>query len=180
MIGDWPGKMVAHASDSSIRERSCEYDPGAMTNNLPTIAVTGVTGALGGLVARELSTAGLAQRLLARTVSNAPSLPNSVIFPFSYADPQACAVALDGVETLLMISATESDDRLDRHRSFIDSALAGGFAHIVHTSLVGAAPDAVFTLARALRHRGVHPVHRYPIHIPSRQLLPRFDGGPRR
>ena len=103
---------------------------------------------MGGLVARHLSTAGIAQRFLARSVSNAPSLPDSVIFPFSYADPQACAVALDGVETLLMVSATESANRLDHHRSFIDSALAGGVGHIVYTSLVGAAPDAVFTLAR--------------------------------
>ena len=47
-----------------------------------------------------------------------------------------------------MVSATEAPDRLDQHRSFIDSAVAAGVAHIVYTSFVGAVLDAVFTLAR--------------------------------
>jgi NAD(P)H dehydrogenase (quinone) len=119
-----------------------------MTTALPALAVTGVTGVLGGLVAGRLAAAGTAQRLLARTVSKVADLPNSVVFPISYVDREACAVALDGVQTLLMVSAAESADRLDQHLAFIDSAVAAGVAHIVYTSFVGAAPDAVFTLGR--------------------------------
>ncbi len=119
-----------------------------MTTELPTVAVTGVTGALGGLIAGELSSTGTPQRLLARTVSRVPSLPGSVVYLFSYTDAEACAAALNGVQTPLMVSATEAPDRLGQHRSFIDSAVAAGVSHIVYTSFVGAAPDAVFTLAR--------------------------------
>lgn len=41
---------------------------------LPTMAVTGSTGALGRLVAEDLAAAGLAQRLLVRDIARAPDL----------------------------------------------------------------------------------------------------------
>ena len=47
-----------------------------------------------------------------------------------------------------MVSASESADRLDQHRTFVDAAAAAGVGHIVYTSFVGAAPDATFTLVR--------------------------------
>ncbi|NUP67968.1 MAG: SDR family oxidoreductase [Nonomuraea sp.] len=52
--------------------------------------------------------------------------------------------ALDGASTVLFVSASESADRLDRHRAFVDAAVA----HLVYVSFYGAAPDATFTLAR--------------------------------
>lgn len=115
---------------------------------LPTIAVTGATGVLGRLVATNLADAGVSQRLLARVPSRAPELPGAVAYPFSYSDRQATAEALAGVETLFMVSASESLDRLDQHRAFIDSAQEAGVAHIVYTSFFGASPTATFTLAR--------------------------------
>ncbi|OOB90886.1 SDR family oxidoreductase [Rathayibacter sp. VKM Ac-2630] len=115
---------------------------------LPTLAVTGVTGVLGGSVARALAADGVAQRLLARTPARAPQLPGSTVHPFSYSDRPASVEALTGVETLFMVSASESADRLDQHRTFVDAAAAAGVRHIVYTSFVAAAPDAVFTLAR--------------------------------
>jgi NAD(P)H dehydrogenase (quinone) len=119
-----------------------------MTVELPTLAVTGVTGTLGRLVAGELAAAGTPQRLLARTVSRAPELTGAIVLPFAYEDQGSCAIALARVQTLLMVSASESADRVDRHRAFIDSAVAAGVTHVVYTSFVGAAPDATFTLAR--------------------------------
>ncbi|ROQ05541.1 uncharacterized protein YbjT (DUF2867 family) [Rathayibacter sp. PhB93] len=113
-----------------------------------TLAVTGSTGVLGGLVARELATLDTAQRLLVRTPVKAPQLPDSTVHPFSYTDRPAAIAALTGVETLFMVSASESAERLDQHRSFIDAAAAAGVRHIVYTSFIAAAPDAVFTLAR--------------------------------
>ncbi|MGO1726183.1 SDR family oxidoreductase [Glutamicibacter ardleyensis] len=113
-----------------------------------SIAVTGVTGVLGGYIANELAAHGVAQRLLARTPAKAPQLPHSSVHPFSYSDQTAAIEALTGVQTLLMVSASESADRLDQHRSFIDAAAKAGVHHIVYTSFAGAAPDAIFTLAR--------------------------------
>lgn len=113
-----------------------------------SIAVTGVTGVLGGYIANELAAHGVAQRLLARTPAKAPQLPNSSVRPFTYSDQTATIEALTGVQTLLMVSASESADRLDQHRSFIDAAAKAGVHHIVYTSFAGAAPNAIFTLAR--------------------------------
>lgn len=118
-----------------------------MTTATP-IAVTGATGVLGGMVARDLAARGLAQRLLVRTPAKAPQLPDSVVHQFSYADQAAARSALEGVETLFMVSASESADRLDQHRAFVDAAAAAGVQHIVYTSFVAAAPDSIFTLAR--------------------------------
>ena len=47
-----------------------------------------------------------------------------------------------------MVSASESLDRLDQHCDFVDAALEAGVRHLVYVSFVGAAQDAVFTLAR--------------------------------
>jgi uncharacterized protein YbjT (DUF2867 family) len=52
------------------------------------------------------------------------------------------------VETVLMVSASETPDRVDQHRAFVDAAVAAGVGHLVYVSFYGAAPDATFTLAR--------------------------------
>lgn len=115
----------------------------------PTLAVTGATGFLGGLVARNLSGAGVAQRLLTREVSRTPELTGAVPVLFSsYADRASATAALTGVQTLFMVSGSEAVDRLDQHRMFVDAARAAGVRHVVYTSFIGAAPDAIFTLGR--------------------------------
>ena len=116
--------------------------------DMTTLAVTGSTGTLGGLVARELAAAGVSQRLLARTPSRAPQLPGATAVPFAYEDRASSIQALEGIETLLMISATENANRLDQHRTFIDAARDAGVEHLVYTSFLAAAPDSVFTLGR--------------------------------
>ena len=112
------------------------------------IVVTGATGNLGGRVARRLADAGIAQRLVVRDPARAPRLPGAEVAVAGYADPEAVRRALDGAATVLMVSASESPDRVDKHRAFVDAAAAAGVGHLVYTSFVGAAPDAVFTLAR--------------------------------
>ncbi|WP_330476379.1 SDR family oxidoreductase [Terrabacter sp. C0L_2] len=114
----------------------------------PTIAVTGSTGWLGGLVARDLADRGVRQRLLVRDVTRAPDLPGSVAAQCTYRDGDAARAALEGVETLFMVSAAENEDRLAEHRAFVDAAAAAGVHHVVYVSFFGAAPDATFTLAR--------------------------------
>jgi NAD(P)H dehydrogenase (quinone) len=115
---------------------------------LPTLAITGSSGHIGGLVAQHLANAGLSQRLLLRTVEKAPSLPGAVAVQSSYENTDAARTALADVTTLFMVSGSESEDRVDQHRAFVDAAAAAGVDHIVYLSFFGAAPDAVFTLAR--------------------------------
>lgn len=114
----------------------------------PTLAVTGSTGVVGGHVARLLADQGMPQRLLARTPSAAPVLPGAAVVEFGYRDDELTARALAGVRVLFMVSAAESADRLEQHRAFVDAAARAGVEHVVYTSFIGAAPDAVFTLAR--------------------------------
>jgi NAD(P)H dehydrogenase (quinone) len=113
------------------------------------IAVSGATGELGGRVARGLAALGAPQRLIVRDPSRAPRLAHTeVVGVPSYADGAAFRDALRGVDTLFLISARESIDRLEQHFSVITAALDAGVERIVYTSFLGAAPDATFTFAR--------------------------------
>ena len=109
------------------------------------LALTGSTGAVGGLVARAL--ADLSPRLVVRDPSRAPDLGLDVKVA-TYADSAAATAALEGVDVLLMVSAAESRTRREEHRAFIEAASRAGVSHIVYTSFSGAAPDATFTLGR--------------------------------
>ena len=117
-----------------------------MTTELPTIAITGATGFVGGEVARHLSASGVDTRLLVR--GTPPDIDRTVPFTVDYADAAAAQAALTGVHTLFMVSGRESEGRVDDHKTFIDAAAEAGVSHIVYTSFFGAAPDAVFTLGR--------------------------------
>jgi NAD(P)H dehydrogenase (quinone) len=114
----------------------------------PAIAVTGATGHVGGRVARLLSAAGIPARLIARDPARVPRLPGATTAQAAFGDRQACRAALEGIRTLFMVSADEASDRLEQHYRFIDAAAETGVEHIVYTSFFGAAPDAIFTLAR--------------------------------
>jgi uncharacterized protein YbjT (DUF2867 family) len=113
-----------------------------------SVAVTGATGLLGAKVARRLAERGESQVLLARDPSRAPSLTGAEVRRADYSDSEDTRRALAGVDTLLMVSASETPDRVERHRAFIDAASAAGIGHLVYTSLQGAGPAATFTLAR--------------------------------
>jgi NAD(P)H dehydrogenase (quinone) len=114
----------------------------------PPIAVTGATGNIGGAVARALADAGIPQRLVVRAAARAPRLAGADVTEAVYGDRDATLRALDGCRLLLMVSAAEAEDRLAQHEAFVDAAAEAGIEHIVYTSFVGAAPDAIFTLAR--------------------------------
>ncbi|MDQ0862448.1 SDR family oxidoreductase [Arthrobacter globiformis] len=116
--------------------------------DLPDLAVTGATGVLGGMVARQLSAAGFSQRLLVRDPRRAPDLKDARAAPVSYGDPALSRPALKGVKVLFMVSAAEAEDRLQQHYAFVDAAAEAGVQHVVYTSFFGAAPDCTFTLGR--------------------------------
>jgi uncharacterized protein YbjT (DUF2867 family) len=113
---------------------------------MSTLALTGSTGHIGGLVADAL--ADLAPRLIVRDPSRAPAIPGSVVLSAAYGDREAALAALAGVDVLLMVSAAESRARREEHRCFIAAAAEAGVGHLVYTSFSGAAPDATFTLGR--------------------------------
>lgn len=115
----------------------------------PAVAVTGSTGAVGGLVARDLAGRGVAQRLLVRTPGNAPDLEGAVVLRCSYADGDASFEALRGATTVLMVSGGEDADRLEQHKRFVDAAMRAGVQHLVYTSFQGAASDCTFTYGRS-------------------------------
>ncbi|GKV74198.1 SDR family oxidoreductase [Arthrobacter sp. KFRI-F3372] len=116
--------------------------------DFPGLGVTGSTGGLGGMVARELAALGSTQRLLVRDPARAPELDGATPAVCSYTDTAAARQALDGVKVLFMVSAAETQDRVQQHTAFIDAAAGAGVQHVVYTSFYGAAPDATFTLAR--------------------------------
>ena len=114
---------------------------------MTVLAVTGSTGALGGLVARALGPE--VDRLVVRDASRAPRLEGDPeVVEATYADLDAGRRALAGVDVLFMVSAAESPVRREEHRTFIRAAAEAGVGHIVYTSFAGAAPDAIFTLGR--------------------------------
>lgn len=113
-----------------------------------TLAVTGATGSVGGSTARLLAGEDTRLRLVVRDASRAPELPGTEVMEASFGDADAATEALRGVDTLFMVSAAESADRLEQHLTFVDAAAAAGVGHVVYTSFLGAAPDAIFTLAR--------------------------------
>jgi uncharacterized protein YbjT (DUF2867 family) len=113
-----------------------------------TLAVTGSTGRLGRKVARRLAAAGVPQRLLVRDPARVPKLEAIEVAVTSYGDAEAARRALDGVDTVFMVSGSEDPDRVRQHTTFVAAAVAAGVSRLVYVSFVAAAPDATFTLAR--------------------------------
>ncbi|MFJ3670779.1 SDR family oxidoreductase [Streptomyces sp. NPDC090106] len=123
---------------------------------MSSLVVTGATGRLGGRVARLLAGQGVPQRLLVRTPGRAPDLPGAAVVQAGYGDQGAVVRALRGADTVLMVSASETPDRLAEHRTFVDAAAEAEVRHLVYVSFFGAAPDATFTLARDHFHTEEH------------------------
>jgi uncharacterized protein YbjT (DUF2867 family) len=149
------------------------------------IAVTGATGRLGGRVARRLAELGVDQRLLVRDPARAPALPGSHIATAEYSDRAAVRVALSGVHTVFMVSASETPDRVQQHLAFIDAAVDAGVQRVVYVSFFGASLTATFTLARDhwateehLRSVGVaHTILRDNIYADFTPFFIGTDGG---
>lgn len=137
---------TGHMTDTPTPE--ARTNEPAQASSLPSLAVTGASGNVGGTTARLLSERGLPLRLLANTPSRAPELPGAIAVKCSYEDTLTTRVALEGVDVLFMVSAPESEDRLDKHLAFVDAAAASGVRHIVYLSFM----NATFTLARTHFH----------------------------
>lgn len=118
-------------------------------SELPQLAVTGATGAVGGRVADRVAAAGIQQRLLVRDGSEAPKLDGAVPLEVSdYGNHDEMSAALSGVTTLFLVSFREAEDRLDRHFRAVDAAADAGVERIVYLSFLQASPESTFKLGR--------------------------------
>ncbi|MGZ0147260.1 NAD(P)H-binding protein [Kribbella sp. WER1] len=118
------------------------------------IGITGATGQLGSRIVARLT--GVPLRLIVRDPARAPELPDVSVAQAAYGEHPALLSALDGVDVLMLLSATESPDRVELHKATVDAAVAAGVQRIVYTSFAGAAPGATFTFARDHWHTEEH------------------------
>jgi NAD(P)H dehydrogenase (quinone) len=112
------------------------------------IAVTGASGFVGGTTARLLAEQGAPLRLVVRDAARAPELGADVRVASRYGALDEMRAALDGADTLFLVPAEESADRVEQHKTAVDAAVAAGVRRIVYLSFVDASPDATFTLVR--------------------------------
>jgi len=107
------------------------------------ILITGSTGQLGSMVAKNLR--GRAPiRLLVRDPGRAPALDADLVVA-DYADPDSLIMAFRGVEQAFIVSSMgEPMKRALLHRNAFEAAARSGVSHIVYTSFQSASPDSAF------------------------------------
>jgi len=100
-----------------------------------TIAVTGATGSIGGALFRRLSEDGADVRPISRADA-------------SYADTAGLTAALQGTDTVFLVSGRESAHRLLEHESAVEAIANAGAKRVVYLSFYGASADCTFTFGR--------------------------------
>jgi len=104
-----------------------------------TILVTATSGQLGRLVVESLLARGAAPDTIVATARDTSKLAELAargirITELDYARPETIAAALEGVETVLLVSASEAGNRAALHQNVIDAAKAAGVTKLVYTS----------------------------------------------
>jgi NAD(P)H dehydrogenase (quinone) len=103
-----------------------------------TIAITAATGHLGRLAIAALKARGAQPIALARDPAKAADLGvETRAFDYTKADP----AALKGVETLVLISSNDFNDRAGQHKNAIAAAKAAGVKRILYTSILKGAAN---------------------------------------
>jgi NAD(P)H dehydrogenase (quinone) len=112
-----------------------------------TIAISGATGQLGRLLVEQLKARTNSADLiaLARTPAKAQAL-GIAVREADYNRASTLNAALQGVDTLMLISSSEVGQREAQHRQVIDAARANGVRRLVYTSLLHA-DTSVLSLA---------------------------------
>ena len=102
-----------------------------------TIAITGATGQLGRLAIRSFHAKGAAKDLVALVRDPAKAADIGIAArAFDYSKPQTLAPALKGIQTLVLISSNDFNDRFGQHKAVIDAAKAAGVGHVIYTSIL--------------------------------------------
>jgi uncharacterized protein YbjT (DUF2867 family) len=116
---------------------------------MPSIAITGATGVVGGGTAARLAARGIPTRLIVRDPSRAPALDGAEVRAASgYGAREEMTAALEGIRTLFLIPAHETADRVEQHKTAVDAAVDAGVRHLVYLSYVDASIASTFTLGR--------------------------------
>lgn len=113
------------------------------------IAVTGATGYLGGLVIDKLSARDVAASDIVAIVRNEekaqPLAERGVVVAVAtFDDEAALTAALEGVDRLVFISASEVGKRIGQHSNIVNAAKAAGVSFIAYTSLLNLDSSELF------------------------------------
>ena len=113
-----------------------------------TIAITGATGHLGRLVVQDLKARTQPNNLVALVRSPAKAADLGIAArETDYDRPETLGPALAGVDTLLLISASDVGKRAPQHHNVIAAAKRAGVKRIVYTSLLRADSSPLRDLA---------------------------------
>lgn len=97
------------------------------------VAITGATGQLGRHAIAALKARGAQPIALARDPARAADLAvETRTFDYTNANP----AALNGVDTLVLVSSNDFNDRVGQHRQAIAAAKAAGVGRILYTSIL--------------------------------------------
>lgn len=112
-----------------------------------TIAITGASGQLGQLVIEDLKSRISSENIiaLARTPEKIAHLGVNAR-AFDYGKVETLNAALEGVETLVLVSSSEIGQRIAQHRNVIEAAKSAGVKKILYTSVLHA-DTSVLSLA---------------------------------
>lgn len=101
-----------------------------------TILVTGATGNLGRLIIASLIERGADPQSIiagARDTTKAADLGVRVVH-LDYTDPASVSAAVEGIDTVVLVSGSEVGQRVAQHQAVIEAAKAAGISKFVYTS----------------------------------------------
>jgi NAD(P)H dehydrogenase (quinone) len=121
-----------------------------------SIIITGATGNLGRLVVDHLLANGTPAAGIIATGRDIARLEPLAALGVTtrradFADPTQLEVAFAGADRLLLVSATDVDERFDNHRRAIDAARTAGVKQLVYVSMVNASTAGNRLAAEHLR-----------------------------
>ena len=103
-----------------------------------TIAITGATGQFGAIALNLLKAK---QANVIALVRSPEKISGVEARKFDYSKTEGQVEALQGVDTLILVSSSEVGQRALQHNNVIESAKKAGVKHIIYTSLLGATND---------------------------------------
>ena len=103
-----------------------------------TIAITGATGQFGAIALDLLKAK---QANVIALVRSPEKISGATARKFDYSKTEGQVEALQGIDTLILVSSNEVGQRALQHNNVIESAKKAGVKHIIYTSLLGATND---------------------------------------
>ncbi|GAB3998168.1 SDR family oxidoreductase [Spirosoma daeguense] len=123
-------------------------------SNVPTILITGATGAIGTELTKLLSAQGIPFRAMVRSLKNAQSLSEltgAELVEGDFNDPISLTQALTGIKRAFLLTNSSEQAEAQQLR-FVATAKQAGLSHLVKLSQLAASPDSP---VRFLRYHAV-------------------------